>query len=216
MGFGRLSLVNPVALTDETRWLAHNALDVIRAATVYTDLAEALNKQALIVGTTRRKGKGRGLIYNVDDGAKKIVELASTNKVAILFGREDRGLYNEEVEECGIMLSIPSNAEHPSLNLAQAVLVVAYELSRVEYRKPASASRVNEVLVSHEELKNLYSRIKETLGMLDYLPKGDRDLAKKMMMNIKHFIGRAGLTDWELKMLHGICTRIERKINRVS
>jgi len=52
--------------------------------------------------------------------------------------------------------------------------------------------------------------------MLEYLPKGDRDLAKKMMMNIKHFIGRAGLTDWELKMLHGICSRIERKIKRVS
>ena len=216
MGFGRLSLVNPATLTDETRRLAHNALDVIRAATVYPDLAEALKKQALIVGTTRRKGKRRGLIYNVDDGAKKIVELASTNKVAILFGREDRGLYNEEVEECGFMLSIPANAEHPSLNLAQAVLVVAYELSRTEYRKPASASMVNEVLVSHEELKNLYGRIKETLVMLEYLPKGDRDLAKKMMMNIKHFIGRAGLTDWELKMLHGICTRIERMIRRVQ
>jgi TrmH family RNA methyltransferase len=216
MGFSRLSLVNPVPLTDETRRLAHNAPDVIRAATVYTDLSEALKKQALVVGTTRRKGKRRGLIYNVDDGAKKIVELASTSKVAILFGREDRGLYNEEVEECGFMLSIPANVEHPSLNLSQAVLVVAYELSRAEYRKPASDSRVNEVLVSHEELKNLYGRIQETLVMLEYLPKGDRDLAKKMMMNIKHFIGRAGLTDWELKMLHGICTRIERKINTQS
>ena len=112
MGFGRLSLVNPVPLTDETRWLAHNALDVIKAAAVYSDLAEALKKKAIIIGTTRRKGKRRGLIYNVDDGAKKIVELASTNKVAILFGREDRGLYNEEVEECGFMLNIPANAEH--------------------------------------------------------------------------------------------------------
>jgi len=212
MGFSRLSLVNPAALNDETRWLAHNALDVIKAAKVFPGLDPALEKQAIVVGTTRRKGKRRGLIYNVEDGAKKIVELASGNKIAVLFGREDRGLYNEEVEECGFMLSIPANAEHPSLNLAQAVLVVAYELSRAEYRKAAPSARVNEVLVSHEELKTLYARIENTLGLLEYLPAGDRDLAKKMMMNIKHFIGRAGLTDWELKLLHGICTRIERKL----
>jgi tRNA C32,U32 (ribose-2'-O)-methylase TrmJ len=48
--------------------------------------------------------------------------------------------------------------------------------------------------------------------MLEYFPAGDRDLEKKMMMNLKHFIGRAGITEWEMNMLHGICTRIERKL----
>jgi TrmH family RNA methyltransferase len=215
MGFKKLALVNPVEPADDACRFAHNALDVLNRAAVYPTLETAIAKDSIIVGTTRRKGRHRGLIYNVDDGAKKIRELATSNKIAILFGREDRGLYNEEVEECGFLLSIPVSSEQPSLNLGQAVLIVAYELSCAEYRKSALiTARVNEVLISNEELKNLYARLAATLEKLDYLPKGDRDLAKKMMMNIKHFIGRAGLTSWECNMLHGICTRIERMIKQ--
>jgi TrmH family RNA methyltransferase len=211
MGFSGLSLVNPAPVTDEARWMAHNALDVIRAATVHPTLADAVGEQSIVVGATRRKGRRRGIIHNVDEGAKKIVELASANRVAILFGREDRGLYNEEIEECGFLISIPANAEHPSLNLSQAVLIMAYELSRAEYRLEEKGIGVSR-LVSHEELTTLYSRISDTLKLLEYFPVGDGDLEKKMMMNLKHFIGRAGLAEWEMNMLHGICTRIERKL----
>jgi TrmH family RNA methyltransferase len=212
MGFRRLSLVNPVPITDETKWLAHNALDIIGTASVHPDLADAIKDKSIVVGVTRRKGKRRGIIYNVDDGAGKIRELAAENKVTLLFGREDRGLYNEEVEECGFLVSIPANSEHPSLNLSQAVLIMAYELSRAGYRQTDSRSKGKETLVSHEELTTLYSRITETLRILEYFPLGDREIEKKIMMNLKHFIGRAGITDWECRMLHGICTRIERKI----
>jgi TrmH family RNA methyltransferase len=212
MGFRRLSLVNPVPISDETKWLAHNALNIIEAAPVHPTLADAIRNESIVVGVTRRKGKRRGIIYNVDDGAKKIRELSSANQVALLFGREDRGLYNEEVEECGFLVSIPADSEHPSLNLSQAVLIVAYELSRVEYRQAESRSRGKEVLVSHDELTTLYSRITVTLRILEYFPLGDRDIEKKIMMNLKHFIGRAGITEWECRMLHGLCTRIERKL----
>ncbi len=212
MGFSQLSLVNPVPISDETKWLAHNALDIIEAAPVHSALADAIRDKAIVVGVTRRKGKKRGIIYNVDEGAKKIRELAASSKVALLFGREDRGLYNEEVEECGFLVSIPASSEHPSLNLSQAILIVAYELSRAEYRQPESGGKGKEELVTHDELTTLYGRITETLRILEYFPLGDRDIEKKIMMNLKHFIGRAGITDWECKMLHGICTRIERKI----
>jgi TrmH family RNA methyltransferase len=211
MGFRRLALVNPAPMTDEARWMAHNSLDIMRKASIHETLADAVKDKAIIVGTTRRKGKRRGLIFNADEGACKIRELACKNRVAILFGREDRGLLNEEVEECGFLLSIPADPEQPSLNLAQAVLIIAYELSRAEYRGAAAVGRT-EPLISHQELINLYSRISETLKQLEYIPAGDRDLEKKMMMNLKHFIGRAGITEWEMNMLHGICTRIERKL----
>ena len=67
-------------------------------------------------------------------------------------------------------------------------------------------------MVNHEELISLYKRVAETLRLLEYIPKGNRDLERKIMQNLKHFIGRAGLTDWELKMLHGICSQIEKRI----
>jgi TrmH family RNA methyltransferase len=212
MGFRQLSLVNPAPLTDEARWMAHNSLDIISSAPVYPNLADAIHDKSIVVGATRRKGKRRGVIYDTDEGARKIRELAASDSVAILFGREDRGLYNEEIEECGFLISIPANTEHPSLNLAQAVLIIAYELSRAEYQSKAKYAGGAEALVSHEELTTLYGRISDTLELLEYFPAGDRDLEKKMMMNLKHFIGRAGITEWEMNMLHGICTRIERKL----
>lgn len=215
MGFRRLSLVDPPAMADETKWFARNALDVLESAPVHSSLESALRETTIVAGTTRRKGKSRGVIYPLDQGARKLRELATDNEVAILFGREDRGLFNEEVEECGFLMSIPVSSEQPSLNLAQAVLLVAYELSRAEYRESESrsGSDVKPVrLVPHAELAALTAKISETLKLLEYIPRGDRDLEKKIMLNLKHFIGRAGLTEWELGMFHGIISQIIRKI----
>jgi len=211
MGFRQLALVSPPPIVDETKWFARNALDVLESANIYENLSESLNGKSIVAGTTRRKGKKRGIIYNVDEGARRLYALAQENKVAILFGREDRGLFNDEVEECGFLMSIPVSSEQPSLNLAQAVLIVAYELSRAEFRE--SDPDVKPVrLVSHEEMELLYRKISETLRALDYIAKGDRDIEKKIMLNLKHFIGRAGLTDWELSMCHGIVAQIWKKL----
>ncbi|MDP2753637.1 MAG: hypothetical protein Q8P40_04520, partial [Nitrospirota bacterium] len=83
---------------------------------------------------------------------------------------------------------------------------VAYELSHKTYKTEAP------VLAKHEELETLYKHINSALNLLEYLPRGNRDLEAKIIRNLKHLIGRAGLTDWELKMLHGICSQIEDKI----
>jgi TrmH family RNA methyltransferase len=216
MGFKHLALVGAPALTDETKWFAHNSLDVLESASVHHRLEDVLHDKTIVAGTTRRKGKRRGVIYPVDQGARKLLALASDNKVAILFGREDRGLFNKEVEECGFLMSVPVSSDHPSLNLAQAVLLVAYELSRAEYRDSESKSQpdIKPIrLVPHEELTALTVKISETLRMLEYIPRGDRDLEKKIMLNLKHFIGRAGLTEWELGMFHGIIAQLTRKLN---
>jgi TrmH family RNA methyltransferase len=217
MGFKNLCLVNPPSvITDEARWLACNAIDVLNSAEIFNSLTDAVKDKPIIAGTSRRKGRRRGVFLNVEEGSGRLHDIALKNKVAILFGREDRGLYNEEVEECGFLITIPTSKEQPSLNLAQAVLIVAYELSKSEYSVQQSAVSSQkskaERLSSHNELTALYSRISKILKLLEYIPKGDRNLEKKIMQNLKHFIGRAGLTDWELKMLHGICSQIEKKI----
>ncbi|MFN3479350.1 MAG: RNA methyltransferase [Thermodesulfovibrionales bacterium] len=207
MGFRNLEIAGKVDfITDESRWMACNAIDVLEGAKIFEDFKAAITEKNLIVGTTRRIGKRRGLILPITEGINRIRSVAVNNRVAILFGREDRGLFNNEVEECGFLITIPTDSSSPSLNLAQAVLLVAYELCRdVEsIEMPA--------LVAHEDLEVLYERLKETLKALDYIPRGDRDLERKIMRNIKHLIGRAGLTDWELRMLHGICSQVEKKI----
>lgn len=219
MGFHRLRLVNPPDLNDEARWLAHNATDLLKSAEIFEDLASAVSDACIVIGTTRRTGKTRGHIVTLDDAGPQIADLAARGKVAIIFGREDRGLYNEEVQECGFMVNIPSDIKHPSLNLAQAVLITAYELTRTRRmlnraKNKKSASEAPEVfgMATHEELTFLYRRVSAALKSLGYIPRGDRDLEKKIMNNMKHFIGRAGMAEWELNMLHGICTQIEKKV----
>lgn len=230
MGFRHLCLVRPPSeMTDEARWLAHNALDILASAQVFESLSEAIRDKSIVVGTTRRTGKHRGLIIPVEQGLVRLSELACNNKVAVLFGREDKGLLNEEVAECGFLLKIPTSKVHRSLNLAQAVLIIAYELLKTEYGvagEKAVKSQVSikaqhaqsrgypDAFVDHENLNAMFDRMARTLKSLEYLPRGDRDLEAKIMQNLKYFIGRAGITDWEMKMLYGICSQIEKKIGK--
>jgi TrmH family RNA methyltransferase len=232
MGFRNLGLVNPPPrMTEEGRWFARNAHDVLDSAKAYASFEESIRDKSLVVGTTRRTGKRRGVILPVEDGVGRIFDVASSGKrVAIVFGREARGLYNEEVEECGYMLTIPSSKIQPSLNLSQAVLITAYELSKGEFkgcggkRQDEGDSRPHplhpspypssDALETHEDIRPLYKRISRALELLEYVPKGDRNIQKKILTNLKHFIGRAGLTEWELKMLYGLCWQVEKKIGR--
>lgn len=225
MGFKNLCLVNPPAeMPEEGRWFARNAHDVLDSAEVHDSFEEAIRDKAVIVGTTRRTGKRRGVIFPVEKGASKIRDIALNNKVAILFGRETSGLYNDEVDECGFMIKIPSSKLQPSLNLSQAVLIIAYELSKFGevmedappggQKKRYDNSALIEDLKAHGEIAPLYERISRVLELLEYIPRGDRNLIKNIIVNLKHFIGRAGITEKELNMFQGICTQIEKKVNK--
>ncbi len=212
MGFKNLCLVNPpTVVSDEARWFAHNALDILESARVFHDVKSAVMDKSLVVGTSRRTGRSRGVFFTPEQGARRIFEIACMHKVAVLFGREDRGLFNKEVDECGFLITIPAGGKQPSLNLAQAVLITAYELFRAEYSSDDFKKTSCQKLVSLKEVSFLYEKIEETLQTLGYIPKGEKDLGRKIMQNLKRFIARAGLTDWELKMLYGICAQIKKK-----
>jgi TrmH family RNA methyltransferase len=223
MGFTNLCLVKPpAAMSEEGRWFARNAHDVLDSAEVYASVDEAIRDKAVVVGTTRRIGKRRGAILPVEKGTARIREVAANNKVAILFGRETRGLCNDEVDECGFMIRIPSSEIQPSLNLSQAVLIIAYELSKYwetarelpgsKRKKKYDNSALVEGLKAHGEIAVLYERIVRVLELLEYVPRGDRNIIKNITVNIKHFIGRTGITEKEMNMLQGICTQIEKKV----
>jgi TrmH family RNA methyltransferase len=205
MGFRRLELVAPVPyLTEEARAMACQAKDVLERAKVYRTLRPAIARKSLVVGTTRRLGSRRGMVMEVRQAARRIAEAAASNRVAILFGNEHTGLTNRELEDCGLVLTIPSDSSSPSLNLAQSVLIVAYELRRAGTReKPLP-------LEDNREVQRLFRRIPTTLKALGYARQGDKDLAAEITRHLKRLVGRAGLTKWELNMLFGLCSRIEK------
>jgi TrmH family RNA methyltransferase len=207
MGFHHLELVKPVQfLSDEAQRMAYNSIDVLEHARVHSSCKEAIKDKSMVIGTTRRIGKQRGPILPLTACVNRVITAAKKNKIAVLFGREDRGLLNKEIEHCGFLMTIPADPLSPSLNLAQSVLLVAYELSRRTYKKAVPE------LVRHEKLEDIYRHINMTLKLLEYIPRGDRDLEKKIMNNMKHLFGRSGLTEWECNMLHGLCSQIEKKI----
>ncbi len=224
MDFQRLCLVNPPSLKDEeAKKFAHNARDILDSAEVYDSVREAIADKNYVVGTTRRRGRRRGVFLPVDEGARRIRELAQSHKVTLLFGREDRGLFNDEIEECGFIMTVPANREQPSINLGQAVMVFAYELSKTDWGSAESRDRnLTESLLAasppgmapQKELVHLYERLENALRLIDYIPPDDKHLRRRIMQNLKHCLGRAGLTDWEFNMFHGICRQIERKLGQ--
>ncbi len=206
MGFRRLELVAPVPyLTEEARAMACQSKDVLEYAKVYRTFRSAIAGKSLVVGTTRRLGSRRGMIMDVREAAGRIAGAARSSRVAVLFGNEHNGLTNRELDECGLVLTIPSDPTFPSLNLAQSVLIAAYELSRVWFKaRPLP-------LVENREVQRLYRRIPTLLESLGYGPAGDKNLAAEITRHLKRLIGRSGLTEWELNMLLGLCTRVEKR-----
>lgn len=209
-GFSKLELVRPENFpSDEAGWFAHGAGDVLFTVKVYPDLTPALKDKSLIVGTTRRDGKKRGLTCPVKEAVERIRESSRNNQVALLFGREDRGLKNAETAECSFMIRIPASTEHPSFNLAQAVLIIAYELSFTSY-----PSKPTPPAISNEEFLNLFERLRNIMKMAGYVPKGIRDKEAIIMADLKRLILRAAITPKEARMLHGIISQIEDSLGK--
>jgi TrmH family RNA methyltransferase len=209
-GFSHLQLVRPRNFpSDDAGWFAHGADDILSAVKVFPELASALKDKSLIIGTTRRSGKKRGLTYPVREAVERIRHFSENNRVALLFGREDRGLTNDETAECAFMIRIPSSPDHPSLNLAQAVLIVAYEISFASCIVPPPPETIN-----HGELLNLFERIQKLMKLAGYAPKGIRDNENEIMSDLKRLISRTNITSREARMLHGIISQIEDSLGK--
>jgi len=209
-GFSKLELVRPRNFPSaEAGWFAHGAEDILSGVKVYPELASALKDKSLIVGTTRRDGKRRGLTYPVREAVERIRQFSENNRVALLFGREDHGLKNAETAECSFMIRIPAAPEHPSFNLAQAVLIIAYEISFASYPvKPPTTT------ISNKEFLTLFERLRNIMKMAGYEPKGIRDKEAVIMSDLKRLTSRASITPREARMLHGIISQIEDSLGK--
>lgn len=209
-GFSDLVLINPVEyLTEEAFSMACGAKDLLYRARVFQDLDEALKDYQFIVGTTRRKGRGRYPIYPFPETVRKILDFSEENRVAILFGREDKGLKNEEIARCGILTEIPAHEDYPSYNLSHAVLLCCYQLFISTLSPAASPGR----LATLEEVEGLFQHIERTLDLLGYRETG---LIDPIMKNFRKLFGRTGLLRREVNMIRGICSQIEKRIKTSS
>ena len=152
-GFDRLRAVNPYEIAFREARSAVGAEAVLREAEEYKTIAQAVADCSLVVGTTA--GVRRDLIQPLralQEGAAELRRQMSCGRVALLFGSEKRGLSNQDISHCHWLLRIPTRAEHPSMNLGQAVAVCLYELTRedsltasAQPPKPAAAREIERI-----------------------------------------------------------------------
>lgn len=204
MGLSRLVLVNPKNYDHGrvTKMATGSSNELVKSMEVYEDLKEALGPYEYIVGTTARIGSHRPSMNNPRRLAQDLVSVSQNNRVAILFGPEDRGLTNEQLGYCHIIATIPT-ARFSSLNLAQAVMIVCYEIfltSREISGNPLPR------LANEFELEGMYGHIRDIFMKIGFI---DRQNPDHWMRNFRRFLSRLPLRAREVRIIRGICRRID-------
>ncbi len=207
MGLKALYLVNPKRFPDEQASArASGALDVLEAATVCQTLDEALQGTALAVAMTARRRDLSPEILTTREAAPRVVEHAFKQQVAVVFGTEMSGLTNAEVGRCQMLASIPANPQYPSLNLAAAVQVMAYELRQGCADFAWSEAPARE-LAGFEDVERFYQHLERILIETGFL---DPEHPKRLMHRLRRLFARTRLEKEEVNILRGILTAVQK------
>ncbi len=204
MGIRRLVVSDPYKcdLTRILKMATHTAEDVVADMEVVDDLEDALSPFQYIVGTTARTGSHRQTVRSPRRLAQELIPISQNNRVAVLFGPEDRGLAARELKYCDALVTIPT-ADFKSLNLAQAVMVMAYEIFLASTResKPFVPR-----LATSRELEGMYEHLHQTLARINFI---NPENPEYWMMSIRRFCSRIGLRAREVKLIRGICRQMD-------
>jgi tRNA/rRNA methyltransferase len=202
MGFDDLRLVAPEASTksNAAHAMAVHANDVLAETKIFATLAEAVEDCNLTVGTTCRGGPYRETVRPLRESALELAQTSAANRIAMIFGTEDTGLTNHELKFCQRLITIPTSAEYASINLAQAVILGAYELRMALATQPTAAAQTPR-LASAAAVDAAMERLKESLLAIGFLPEENPD---HLMFTLRGIFARSGLAPRELEIINGI------------
>jgi tRNA (cytidine32/uridine32-2'-O)-methyltransferase len=224
MGLTRLVLVNPYDFPSEKAVArAVSAADLISSAMVVSTLDEAIAGCQLVLGTSARK---RRIPWPMLDprgcGEKVVAEQASGGEIAILFGREDRGLTNEELQKCHFHINIPTGEAYSSLNLAMEVQVLCYELLQALLAKQSRADEVlasgtlapepveqawDQAYAAAATMEHLFTHLEETLIQVKF---HDPENPRQLMNRLRRMFNRIRMDQMEVNIMRGFLTSINK------
>jgi len=204
MGMDQLRLVSPKLFphADATA-RASGADDVLRKATVFSSLPEAIYDCQIVLGASARDRTISWPALTARECAEKWVGSHTGESIALIFGRENSGLKNHELDLCHYLLRIPCNAEYSSLNLAAAVQVVCYELFVASGQSfPSAIGDQGEVpLATVEQMEGFYTHLQQTMADIGFLHP---ERSKSIMRRLRRIFNRTQLDTKELDILRGI------------
>lgn len=213
MGLSDLCLVEPRKFPHrDAEARAAGATDILENARVVDDLDEALSDCQLVVGASARSRTIPWPIVNPRELAAIVAPLTEDVRVAVLFGREDRGLTNDELQRCHHHVHIPVNEEFSSLNIAAAVQVITYELrmaklSSVQEVRPQWGTDWDVELADNRELERLFEHLEQTLTEVDFL---DPEKPRNLMPRLRRLFLRSIPDKIEVNILRGMLTAVQK------
>jgi tRNA/rRNA methyltransferase len=217
MGFSDLVLVNPrdsdALRHSEAIALASGAADILAAARIVPTLDEALAGCNFSVALSARPREFSPPLFEPRQMAEHLAADTSL-RTALVFGSERYGLSNEQVSKCSALVSVPANPDYSSLNLSQAVQVLAYECRMAALGDIRSDSTIGfrGERASAEQVEGMFMHLEKALVEIEFL---DADNPKKLMPRLRRLFARAQLETEEVNILRGIATQLISKRQRI-
>lgn len=207
MGIEKLSVVKSRQPDREAmqQMATHFAADIVDNIRYFETLQEAVADFHYIVGMTARMGSksARQPVVEPREMASQLVDMSKHNEIALVFGSEDRGLTNDELKYCHVLVNIPTSDRLTSINLSHAVMICCYEIF-INKREPVK--KFTPRLANSSELEAMFDHLKTTFITIDFINLDNPDY---WMMYIRRFLSRIKLYSKEVKIIRGICRHIE-------
>ena len=220
MGLSRLYLVDPIAkIDDEAMQRSSRAEDILNNVVICDTLEEALADCGLVVGTSARSRTIPWPLMNPRQCGDRVAQAVSAdNEVAIVFGRESRGLTNEELHLCHAHVHIPTEESFSSLNVAQAVQVMAYEMRLAVHENVGQEDKESQErwgvdwdypLATHEQLNGMLQHMEQTMVEIGFL---NPDTPKQLMSRLRRLYQRAAPDQVEINIMRGMMTAMQSQV----
>jgi len=211
MGAKDLRLVKPPAQWKEKgKKMAVSAYDILARARVFASTEKAVADLSFVAGTTRRRGKERNFVP-FGKGIQEISKKSKKLKIGILFGKESKGLANQDLDFCDRFIRIPAHESFPSFNLSQAVMVTLFALRITTFSKKETNQERAPQLLKKQEVSSTIAVFKESLKALGY-GKERSDVLNRITATFSGILRRSGLLHKEAQMIKGISRRIRERV----
>ena len=215
-GLRDLRLVNPREYESyRVEGIAHQTQDILSRVRVYSTLEEAIAECVHVVGFTARGRTAKRNLQRPREAAAEITSLADGGTVALLFGREDKGLSNDALDRCHRVVTIPSDSGYPSLNLAHAVIIMLYELALVRgaEERPFKEPRRTSEPAPADELERLFADVATALQAIEFFKTRNADGVMRTIREIAH---RTPLDLREVKLLRAMAIEVTKYSERLA
>ncbi|MBL4606241.1 MAG: RNA methyltransferase [Pseudomonadales bacterium] len=232
MGFSRLVLVSPQDYPNaKATWRAAGATDVLDQTQVVETLADAVAGCSLVVGASARQRRIPWPVLDSRQGGEAIAKQARTDEVAVIFGREDRGLTNEELQQCHYHIEIPANDSYGVLNVASAIQIICYDIrmaltligketltedneaeegnTKPDFSMPIEPVRWDERLATSGEMEHFFKHMETTLTQLDFHEPAN---PRQLITRLRRLFMRSRLDRLEINILRGAMTAVQKKM----